>query len=191
MKLQEFVSQALIDIIKGIQEAKKKTEETIQIEKKHDRLREDLVKRIVSKETMVFSRTDRLMLVEEMDSIVDDTEIVVRKLMQHSTTILPEFVDELKEMSVGIGKIGTEVKNLIHTILVDFSKGDEFIEKITDLRREVREKHWDLLNLNFKLKPDYLDFIYYQNLIECLYKVADESEEFADEIHGLLCKYAL
>ncbi|MHA1746807.1 MAG: DUF47 domain-containing protein [Promethearchaeota archaeon] len=170
---------------------KEKAEETIRLEKAQDRLREELVARIFSKETMVFSRPDRLNLVESMDKLCDEAEIVVRKLLQYSPVPPGEIGAGLEEMAINTAKIGDELKGLIHAVLEDFSKGDAYIERITDIRRDVRDKHWVLLNQLYELRPDPLDFIYLENLIKSIAKTADRVEEFGDKIHGLLCKYAL
>ena len=88
-------------------------------------------------------------------------------------------------------KIGIDLKKLIKVILVDFSEGPLYIKNINDFRREVREIHWVLLTKIFELKLEPLEFNYFQNLIKAISKVSDKSEEFADEINGMLCKYAL
>ncbi|MHA1854862.1 MAG: DUF47 domain-containing protein [Promethearchaeota archaeon] len=171
--------------------ANEKAQKTISIEKTQDRLREKTVERIFSKEAMVFTRQDRLKIIEKMDSIVDETEIVVRKLMQYDPKIPPELIDGLKKMGDDAGKIGIELKKLIKAILIDFSEGPQFIKNITDFRRDAREIHWELLAKIYRLDLKPLEFIYFQNLIKAISKVADKAEEFADEINGMLCKYAL
>ena len=175
----------------NVEEARLKAQETISIEKKQDRSREIIIERIFSKETMVFTRPDRLKIIERMDKIVDETEIVVRKLLQFNPTPPAELIDGLGKMVENIGKIGIDLKNLIKVIFVDFSEGPQFIKNISDFRREIREIHWDLLTKIYELKLEPLVFIYFQNLIKSISKVSDKAEEFADEINGMLCKYAL
>jgi len=175
----------------NIEEARKKSEETIAIEKKQDRSREAIIERIFSKETMVFTRTDRLKIIERMDKIVDETEIVVRKLLQFNPTPPAELVEGLGTMAENIGKIGIDLKKLIKVILVDFSEGPLYNKNINNFRREVREIHWVLLTKIFELKLEPLEFNYFQNLIKAVSKVADKSEEFADEINGMLLKCRL
>lgn len=187
----QAMSEAVQAYIHKKPEMVEKAEETIRLEKVQDRLREELVARIFSKETMVFSRPDRLNLVESMDKLCDEAEIVVRKLLQYSPEPPGEIGAGLEEMAVNIAKIGDELKGLIHAVLEDFSLGEAYIERITDIRREVRDRHWELLNKLYEIRPDPLDFIYFQNLIKSIAKTADRVEEFSDKINGLLCKYAL
>jgi len=166
----------------NIEEARLKAQATIDIEKKQDRSREIIIERIFSKETMVFTRSDRLKIIEKMDKIVDETEIVVRKLLQFNPTPPAELIDGLVKMVENIGKIGIDLKKLIKVILVDFSEGPLYIKNINDLRREVRDIHWVLLTKIFELNLKPLEFNYFQNLIKAISKVSDKSEEFADEI---------
>ena len=175
----------------NIEEARLKAQATIDIEKKQDRSREIIIERIFSKETMVFTRSDRLKIIEKMDKIVDETEIVVRKLLQFNPTPPAELIDGLEKMAENIGKIGIDLKKLIKVILVDFSEGPLYIKNINDFRREVRDIHWVLLTKIFEINLKPLEFNYFQNLIKAISKVSDKSEEFADEINGMLCKYAL
>jgi len=175
----------------NIEEARLKAQATIDIEKKQDRSREVIIERIFSKETMVFTRSDRLKIIERMDKIVDETEIVVRKLLQFNPTPPAELIDGLVKMAENIGKIGIDLKKLIKIIMVDFSEGPQYIKSITDFRREVRDIHWVLLTKIFEIDLKPLEFNYFQNLIKAISKVSDKSEEFADEINGILCKYAL
>ena len=175
----------------NIEEARLKAQATIDIEKKQDRSREIIIEIIFSKETMVFTRSDRLKIIENMDKIVDETEIVVRKLLQFNPTPPTELIEGMQKMVDNIGKIGIDLKKLIKVILVDFSEGPQYIKNISDFRREVREVHWNLLTKIYDLKLEPLEFIYFQNLIKAISKVSDKAEEFADEINGMLCKYAL
>jgi len=175
----------------NIEEARLKAQATINIEKKQDRSREVIIERIFSKETMVFTRSDRLKIIEKMDKIVDETEIVVRKLLQFNPTPPAELIDGLVKMAENIGKIGIDLKKLIKVIMVDFSEGPQYIKNINDFRREVRDIHWVLLTKIFEINLKPLEFNYFQNLIKAISKVSDKSEEFADEINGMLCKYAL
>ncbi|MHA1701690.1 MAG: DUF47 domain-containing protein [Promethearchaeota archaeon] len=175
----------------NIEEARLKAQATIDIEKKQDRSREIIIERIFSKETMVFTRSDRLKIIERMDKIVDETEIVVRKLLQFNPTPPAELIDGLVKMAENIGKIGIDLQKLIKIIMVDFSEGPQYIKSITDFRREVRDIHWVLLTKIFEINLKPLEFNYFQNLIKAISKVSDKSEEFADEINGMLCKYAL
>lgn len=163
--------------------------ETIIKEKEQDRLREKITVRIFSKETMVFSREDRLGLIDDLDDIVDKAEIVVRKLKLHSIPLNPELKKGFVNISIALAKIGIEMDALVQSVLRDFEKGKDHIKNITDIRREIREIHWELLENTYRIKDDYLSFHYFHNLIKAMCTCADEVEEVSDEIYTLICKY--
>ncbi|MHA1317404.1 MAG: DUF47 domain-containing protein [Candidatus Heimdallarchaeaceae archaeon] len=204
-KLQElfienclFVEEAFYSMEKAIgsylnrdfDQAIEKTNETIEIEKKQDRSREEIISRLFSRETMVFSRSDRLSIVESLDRIADKIEIALKNLIIHRCDISPELKEGIIKITKLNSKIGKEVKELVIAIFEDFSKGKEHVEEITNLRREVRSIHWDLLEKNYSVKQDFKDFNLQETLIKNLGKVADRAEEFADQIYNLLCKYS-
>ena len=94
-------------------------------------------------------------------------------------------------MADGLEQIGVEVDNLINAILKDFSKGKEYITKITTSRRQIREIRWNLLSQTYKIKFEYIEFHFFQTFIKAICNAADEAEEMADEIYALICKYSL
>lgn len=166
-------------------------EETIQIEKTQDRIREDILHRLFGRETMVFSRTDRLKIVKKLDEVVDKAESVVRKLRMHK----PEPIKDLYEGIIWLGmeaaSLGKHLKELIIAIFEDFDKGKTLIIKISDIRREVRNREYELLTKLYDLKPVYSDFIFLGELIDNLTSISNIIEDFSDEIYSLICKYTL
>ena len=204
-KLQElfvenclFVEEAFYSMEKAIEayldgdfdQAIEKTNETIEIEKKQDRSREEIIGRLFSRETMVFSRSDRLSIIESLDRIADKIEIALKNLIIHRCDISSELKEGIIKITKLNSKIGKEVKELVIAIFEDFSKGKEHVDEITNLRREVRTIHWALLEKNYSVNQDYKDFNLQETLIKNLGKVADRAEEFADQIYNLLCKYS-
>jgi uncharacterized protein len=186
------MSKAVIAYSQENAEDKEKfSNETIALEKAHDRIKEETINRLFTNESMVFSRADRLLLIESVDAIIDEVEIVVRKMMQYNPKLPDQFDKPLKIMAENAAKIGENMNQLIRAILVDFSKGKQYVDKVNSLRREIRNEQWQILKLNYDLKPDYLEFNYFQNLFKAITRAADIAEEVADKIEGLLCKYAL
>lgn len=166
-------------------------QKTIQLEKKHDRLREEITDRIFSKETMVFSREDRLNLVDDLDDIVDKAELVARKLKLVNNPLLEDFKEGFTTIGKDLQAIGAEMHLLVTAILKDFSKGKDHITKITDIRRNIRELHWGLLEQTYTIKTEFQTFYFYNKLIKAMCHLADEVEEVADELYALICKYSL
>ena len=170
--------------------AEKESKITTATEKKQDRVKEELFERIFSRETMVFSRTDRILIIENIDKITDKIEIVVRKLLLYQVKIkdpLKAGIKELAELNV---RIGNEVHEMVIAVLDDFEKTRVHINEITNLRRSVREKQWELQKCNYDHQEDFLAFRYTETLIKYLMETADRAEIFADRIFILINKYA-
>ncbi len=187
-----LMNDAVVAFLEGrFDDAETFTKKVISYEKKQDRLSEKIIERLFGRETMVFSRSDRLHIVESLDRIVDKVEIVVRKLVQYRHTIQGDMAKGINDIAHKNAQIGTKVKELIIAVLEDFEKAKDIVITITDLRRDVRDQHWQLLKLNYTSDPGYLVFSHIETLVKDLCKCADRAEEFADEIFGLISKYAL
>ena len=170
--------------------AKKESEITTATEKKQDRVKEELFERIFSRETMVFSRTDRILIIENIDKITDKIEIVVRKLLLYQVDIKDPLKEGIKELAKLNMQIGNEVHEMVIAVLDDFEKARGHITKVTNLRRNVREKQWALQKMNYDYQEDFLAFRYTETLIKYLMETADRAEIFADRVFILINKYA-
>lgn len=166
-------------------------DETIKTEKAQDRVREDIMLRLFGRETMTFSRMDRLKIVSKLDGIVDKAESVVRKLRMHKPEPIKELYEGIKWLGMEAASIGQYLKELIIAIFEDFDKGKELIIKIEDIRREVRNREYELLTKLYELQPEYADFIFLGGLIDNLTGISNVVEDFSDEIYSLICKYTL
>ncbi|MHA1109710.1 MAG: DUF47 domain-containing protein [Promethearchaeota archaeon] len=170
---------------------RKYSEETISLEKRQDRLNETIIARIFGKETMVFSRPDRIFIVKELDKVVDRAEFAVRKMLLYHPNPNKEINLILDEMSSLIKNIGALVEQMIKEVFNDFDAAKTTIVQITDLRREVRRLNWTGLEKIFSAELPPMEFRYYETIFMQIAKVADKAEEFADNIFELICKYTL
>ncbi|MBN2155413.1 MAG: DUF47 family protein [Candidatus Lokiarchaeota archaeon] len=169
----------------------KYSEETIALEKRQDRLTEEIIARMFGKETMVFSRPDRIFIIKELDKIVDLAEFAVRKLLLYRPEPNAAINLLLEEMSTIIKNIGISVEKMIHEVFLDFDTAKKSTVQITDLRREVRRLEWNALEKIFSSNLPAIEFRYYETIIMQISRVADKAEEFADSIYEFICKYAL
>jgi predicted phosphate transport protein (TIGR00153 family) len=168
-----------------------KAEETIQLEKRQDRLREVITEKIFSNENMAFSRPDRLFLVNEMDDIGDEAEIVARKMRIYKPKPDPELLAGIKNISSEISEIGKAMNELVAGILKDFDIALKKIEININIRRDIREKHWKLMQRLYELDLPAKDFTYYLDLIKKIAHIADICEALADNLYGLILKYKM
>lgn len=169
-------------------------EKTIVLEKKQDRVRDEIFRRLYTKETMVFSREDRLDIVYQLNRVVSKAERVARRLTLH----LPHQIEELLQSIIVIAKeitaIGTLVKQLVDAIMDNFDEAKKIIRKINDIRRDVRRKEYEALRILYKRGDDIptkQDFVFWEDLIINMAQVANYSDRFADSMYALISKYTL
>ncbi len=190
----ETMRNAVLAYVEGnFDLAKKEADITIATEKKQDRVKEEVFARMFSRETMVFSRADRIQIIENIDKITDKIEIVVRKLLLYQVDIKAPLKEEIKELAELNNQIGKEVHEMVIAVLDDFEKARVHITEITNLRRNVREKQWKLQKMNYDyhdIQEDFLAFRYTETLIKYLMETADRAEIFADRVFILINKYA-
>jgi len=190
----ETMRNAVLAYVEGnFDLAKKEADITIATEKKQDRVKEEVFARMFSRETMVFSRADRILIIENIDKITDKIEIVVRKLLLYQVDIKDSLKEEIKELAELNNQIGKEVHEMVIAVLDDFEKARVHITEITNLRRNVREKQWKLQKMNYDyhdIQEDFLAFRYTETLIKYLMETADRAEIFADRVFILINKYA-
>ncbi|MHA1199089.1 MAG: DUF47 family protein [Candidatus Heimdallarchaeaceae archaeon] len=190
--MEAFASMkdAVIEYVEGnFSEAIEISAKTIELEKKQDRVKEEIFERMFSRETMVFSRSDRIQIIENIDKITDKIEIVVRKLGLHEIEIDKNLRAGIKEIAELSEQIGIQVHEMVINLQDDFEKAMINITQITNLRREVREKRWGLQKLNYAHQTDFQAFRYTESLIKYLTEAADRAEIFADRVFILIHKY--
>jgi len=188
----ETMRNAVLAYVEGnFDLAKKEADATIAKEKKQDRVKEEIFERMFSRETMVFSRADRILIIENIDKITDKIEIVVRKLLLYQVDIKDPLKEGIKELAEFNLHIGNEVHEMVIAVLDDFEKARVHITEINNIRRKVREKQWELQKMNYDHQEDFLAFRYTETLIKYLMETADRAEIFADRVFILINKYEL
>ncbi len=191
-KAFETMKKSVLAYVDGnFSDTQKFAKETISLEKQQDRVKEEFFQRLFSRETMVFSRTDRIQIIENIDKITDKIEIVVRKLLLYQVEIHKNLREGIKEIVDLNEQIGVQVHDMVVNIQDNFQEVRENIISITNLRRSVREKQWELQKLNYDHQQDFQAFRYTETLIKNLMEAADRAEIFADRVFILVNKYAL
>jgi len=175
----------------NLSEVKKYSNLTIKTEKEADRLYEQIVERMYSRETLVFSRPDRLYLSNQIDKVIDKAELVVRRIGIYTPSHIPELADLLRETANISKQVGTLLKESVIKVFTDFDAAEKLANIIEDIRRDIRKIEWDFLKKLYEIRPDFPDLLFYDNLIQIIVITIDKAEEFADGINGLICKYRL
>ncbi|MBD3350905.1 MAG: DUF47 family protein [Candidatus Lokiarchaeota archaeon] len=143
---------------------------------------------------MVFSRGDRLQMVFDMNNIVTVAETVSRRLRLHLPKKNNDILEGLKKIAKHVADIGTDVKNVMISVLEDFESAKKYIKKINNHRRELREIEYEVLEILYNTEDKIAskaDFVFWEDLITNLAKVANSADNSADKIYALICKYSV
>ena len=196
-KLIEFALENMNNTIVALCENdKKKMEEytkiTISAEKDMDQIHDQIEIRMYSRETLVFSRKDRLYLINQMDEIVDTVEVVVRRASVYfPSPVPPKLVPRLIAISERVNRIGTLLKEVTIAVFTNFDKASTLVPLVEKIRREAKQDDLYYLKNLYEINPEPRDFMYFDRLIHNIMATIDTANTFVDGIRRLIAKYRL
>jgi uncharacterized protein Yka (UPF0111/DUF47 family) len=162
-----------------------------EMERKSDRVHDEIIDRMYSKETLMFSRQDRLYIISSTDNVIDGAESAVRRLSSYFPVSVQELTPLLKEMADLLGKIGVATKELLLLLFKDFKASYKKIDEIEELRRNVRQIEFDFIKALFTNNPPQPNLLYYDRSIRKITKVVKMTKFLASGIRGIILKYEL
>jgi uncharacterized protein Yka (UPF0111/DUF47 family) len=160
-------------------------------ESESDRIHDEVIRRMHSSETLVFSRQDRLQLIALTDNIIDSADSAVRRLTSYFPRPAPELTALFEQLAVIIVQIGKATKNMLANLFKDFAETKNNIKEIEELRRLGREIEFNFLRKLFALNPPSPDLLYFDRSIRKLTKIIATAKYLASNIHSLILKYEL
>jgi len=169
----------------------KKVTEIIAVEKKADRLKDELIELFMKRETMAFSRGDRIELLEHIDIVFDQIEYAIRMIETHPIepyTKTP-IKTHLQQFSHDIEEIVKTLAGAVNMAEEDLPKAIQATRMIEDLRRHTRDHYFEIIE--DILKGDYADIekMLLSSGTEYMIKIIDSAEEASDFLRMLAIKY--
>lgn len=165
--------------------------EVIELERKADRAKENLVEGILPKHAFLPQQTqERHTLALHLDAIIDATEDAVRMIVIGKGMNPPEEIFDIAEKCwICTDLLQDSVKYLFD----DFLKSVEITRKIDVVREEARDIQYKLLKKLFRdsesvYKP--IEVHFYKSVSERVLGVAISAESAADYIRELAIKYS-
>ena len=197
----DYMEQALISASKSIISfcegdrdlLKLYVRETVVFEGLQDKVRDKILERLFGREVMVFSRSDRLMMVRDMNRIVSYAERVARRLLLNRTNIVQDIADGLKIISNQLIEIANELKSLLINVFIDFKAAKINIKHINSIRHNIRKDEYLILDFLYSNESSFsqINIVFLEDLITNTAKIANYADQIADRIFGLICKYSL
>ncbi|HUY01627.1 MAG TPA: DUF47 family protein [Candidatus Deferrimicrobium sp.] len=168
-----------------------KVDEIIKIEDKADRLKDELIEMFIKRETMAFSRTDRIQLIESIDIILDNIEYCARTIQTHASLIkdysvvgtdFKKYTNDLTEVI----KTLSRAINLVEENLEQAIKATKLVENLRqDARNHIFHMMGNIIKGDFKNPEKMLLY----TSIEYLLAILDKAEETSDLLRMLAIKY--
>jgi predicted phosphate transport protein (TIGR00153 family) len=165
--------------------------EIIKIEDKADHLKEELIELFIKRETMAFSRTDRIQLIESIDIIFDNIEYCARTMQTHAMLIkdYSPIATDFKKYVKDLTEVVKTLSGAIDLAEVDLRKAIEATKLVETLRQAARDQIFNMME-NI-IKGDFKNpekMLLYTN-IEYLLAILDKAEETSDLLRMFAIKY--
>ena len=165
----------------------------LKIEGKSDDVHDHIVQRLYGGEVLVFSRTDRLYIINQMDDIVDRSEdIILAASAYRPRQIKNPLAIRIVAVINNLKVIGTLLKDAVTTIFKDFNATIPIVKNIEKLKSEAHRDYQEFFEKMFDIEGlSAKELTYYERLIEAIWKAIFVANKFADGLRGLIFKYRL
>ena len=163
----------------------------LKTEEKADLLKEELIEKFLKRETMAFSRSDRIQLIEEIDIIFDHIEYCIRSIQVHSSAI-----KDYATIAAPFKKFTTDLMEIIKTLSTAMNTAEEDLENAIQITKQVEKKRDVAKDQIFQMMKDIITsdyeiadkFLLYRS-IEYLLTILEKTEETSDFLRTLAIKY--
>ncbi len=164
-------------------------EEIIEAERRCDDIKEELINSIFSKGAYLPQATeDRHRLVRYMDTIVNRTEVVIRRLV--SKQDFPQRIPhEMPILAEKVHRCTDYLQDALKYLDKDYDKALKYANKVDIMREEARDLDFHIFGRLHS--PDYppKDSAYLYTISVSMIKVAEAAEQTADYIQTMTVKY--
>ncbi|MFX1283648.1 MAG: DUF47 family protein [Promethearchaeota archaeon] len=164
-------------------------DEIIEAERRCDDIKAELINSIFSKGAYLPQATeDRHRLVRYMDTIVNRTEVVIRRLV--SKQDFPKRIPhEMPILAEKVHHCTDYLQDALKYLDEDYDKARNYANKVETMREEARDLDFHIFGRLHS--PDYTpkDSAYLYTISVSMVKVAEAAEQTADYIQTMTVKY--
>ncbi|MHA1783922.1 MAG: DUF47 domain-containing protein [Candidatus Helarchaeota archaeon] len=163
----------------------------VDFEKKGDRAHEKFIEYLFTGGAVHFSKSDKLILSDKIDKILDVEELTARYLIMMPSTLKVESkcIDDLKSLSEVIINTIVILRDTVLLINKDLDEAKIKSRKVEDERRKARDLEWKILEDLLNSKPLDANLLLIKQILELFVMVADKAESLADFLDGIAIKY--
>lgn len=207
-KLQERADELLFEISKGLQSSSAKLcvgskewvdgnikvleeikDEIIELERKMDSKKEELIENILAKHAYLPQHTqERHKLIRLMDSVIDTSEHAVRVMWIGRKMKPPEDIEDLGKL---VWKCTDLLQDAIKYLYTDFEKCVDYTRKVDKIREEARDLQFKIIEELFtESKYSAQEISLFSEASHWIVKVAVQAEDTGDFLRELAVKYS-
>ena len=163
----------------------------LKAEEKADLLKDELIEKFLKRETMAFSRSDRIQLIENVDIIFDHIEYCTRAIQVHSS-----LIKDYAPIAAPFKKFTTDLMEIIKTLSTAINTAEEDLEKTIQITKEVEKSREQAKDQVFQMMKEIITsdyevsekFLLYRSM-EYLLSILEKTEETSDFLRMLAIKY--
>lgn len=169
-------------------------ETLIKNEAEADRLKEQLIELMFKGTFLPLTGEDRLQLIEMNDNVADAAEKTIRALKAYIPwlwDIDQNLKKEIWQLSRKVTELSEHLVKSMELLADDFKGAFDAAENVEKIRRDIRNKGYELIEQLFKQKnSDIGATLLVKETILDILNVADVAEEASDFITAIVVKYA-
>jgi predicted phosphate transport protein (TIGR00153 family) len=172
-----------------IPEFNKVVDEIIAVEKKADRVKDQLIEEFMKRETMAFSRMDRIELLEKIDVVHDLIEYTARTIQTHPIKSYEPVSTHFKQFTNDLIEVVKALAGAVNLAEDDLQKTIEATRMIEELRRAARNHSFEMMRDILKAELLPLDKFLFYSSTEYMLSILDCAEEASDFLRTIAIKY--
>lgn len=161
------------------------------LEKIQDKLSDKITAGLYGKDTMTFSREDRLFMIEGIENLGDYCKLIAMYIDIYRPTLDDNFRKTLRYIGEDIPKLGEALSKMLKEIEVNLDGVRDITQDIIDYKRKLKYEHWNGLKKLYNMEIDFKSFNYLLRLMKNILLLIDKTKDFSDNLGRIAFKYRL
>ncbi len=186
------LEQALLFLLDGdFQNIQAPVTAISRLEKECNRMKEIFSKKLVETRTSLpITRADLLKVVQKVDGVVNQGDLIARRLLLHELKVPPALVPQMKDLVCHSTESVRHLRDAVNDLNQDLKKAITGATLAEDDRREARNICWALLKDLYHASNPMLTLILTRELVLGVRGLADVVEICSDFIVTLAITYS-
>lgn len=182
------LEKLIADYLKGDKVFKEDSGRIHEHEHEADRIRQDVLLKLLHGAFLPFYREDYIVLLVLGDEIANISESVAQLFVLTRPSIPAFMQDGLKEMVASTKECFEPLEKMINTYQVDSQKVPELTEKVRKWETKIDKLQWDLVKSVFKSDLPLAEKLHLREVIDMIASISDQIEDVGERLEIMLAK---